>query len=95
MSEQAECGQFAALDRGWMGWRTGVLRAGDEYRESIRDGYEIRIDGGRGADVTAHGIFIGQAVDVETAGPRAATPPPLIHANRSDGAPRLVAVPSR
>jgi hypothetical protein len=95
MSQQAECGQFAARDRGWVGWRTGVLRTGAEYRESICDGGEIRIDGERGADVATLGVFIGQTVDVETAAPRAATPPPPIHANRGDSAPRLVAVPSR
>lgn len=76
-----------------------MLGTGAGYRESIRDGREIRIDGERGGErgaaVATHGVFIGQAVGVETAAPRAAKPPPPIHANRSAGAPRLVAVPSR
>jgi 4-hydroxyphenylacetate 3-monooxygenase len=34
-----------------------VIRTGDEYRESIRDGREIWIDGERVADVTTHPAF--------------------------------------
>jgi 4-hydroxyphenylacetate 3-monooxygenase len=33
-----------------------VIRTGDEYRESLRDGREVWIDGARVADVTAHPI---------------------------------------
>ena len=31
-----------------------MIRTGDEYRESIRDGREVWIDGERVADVTTH-----------------------------------------
>ncbi|HEU0194576.1 MAG TPA: 4-hydroxyphenylacetate 3-hydroxylase N-terminal domain-containing protein, partial [Gaiellales bacterium] len=34
-----------------------VIRTGDEYRESIRDGREVWIDGERVADVTTHRAF--------------------------------------
>lgn len=34
-----------------------MIRTGDEYRESIRDGREVWIDGERVADVTAHPAF--------------------------------------
>jgi 4-hydroxyphenylacetate 3-monooxygenase len=34
-----------------------VIRTGDEYRESIRDGREVWIDGERVADVTTHPAF--------------------------------------
>lgn len=42
----------------------------------------------------SHYVFIGQVVDVELAGARATTPLPLVHANRSYGAPHPLAVPS-
>ena len=35
----------------------GMIRTGDEYRESIRDGREVWIDGERVADVTTHPAF--------------------------------------
>ena len=34
-----------------------MIRTGDEYRESIRDGREVWIDGERVADVTTHPAF--------------------------------------
>ena len=34
-----------------------MIRTGDEYRESIRDGREVWIDGERVDDVTAHPMF--------------------------------------
>ena len=34
-----------------------MIRTGDEYRESIRDGREIWIDGERVKDVTTHPSF--------------------------------------
>src|SRR5205085_2651123 len=34
-----------------------MIRTGDEYRASIRDGREVWIDGERVADVTAHPAF--------------------------------------
>ncbi len=35
----------------------GMIRTGDEYRESIRDGREVWIDGERVPDVTTHPAF--------------------------------------
>ena len=34
-----------------------MIRTGEEYRESIRDGREVWIDGERVEDVTAHPAF--------------------------------------
>jgi 4-hydroxyphenylacetate 3-monooxygenase len=34
-----------------------MIRTGDEYRASIRDGREVWIDGERAQDVTAHSAF--------------------------------------
>src|SRR3954462_7653491 len=34
-----------------------MIRTGDEYRDSIRDGREVWIDGERVADVTTHPAF--------------------------------------
>ena len=34
-----------------------MIRTGDDYRESIRDGREVYIDGERVADVTTHPMF--------------------------------------
>src|SRR5690348_15201533 len=36
---------------------TQMIRTGDEYRESIRDGRQVWIDGERVADVTTHPMF--------------------------------------
>jgi 4-hydroxyphenylacetate 3-monooxygenase len=35
----------------------GMIRTGDEYRESIRDGREVWVNGQRVADVTTHPMF--------------------------------------